>query len=505
VTILLIVSTFSFLDHFLALSSFGTTNTRRQQPLFLNYSSGVRILHQDVPTIEAAKWRKSIRQQQQHLFFQKAHCDVTPKPMMMGFLLVPTEDGIAANYNINRKHSHQLDPLLAQPRRYYEQEKFDTVEIHPEHHSVVNGKPDTKWTYDHKKVIPLGLGTERQYDIDNNSKDYNKGHPDTPPEGCEPQYDWQRKSFPNCNTIHETDLLSKARTLNRNSEPDSILLARGGYRDVWLVEDSRVDEIVAVKTLLYEHPWTERNMDRHRRDALATDRLTGSPYALDIYGYCANTGVFEFANGGTLEDAVDDKEEAWGKWDVKTKMKYAYQVAAAIADVHNIDKEGLPSMVHTDISMSQFVSVNEGVDFKINDFNRARFLYRQKDSPEELCEFYVGSNKGKFRSPEEYAYEGETEKVDVYSMGNIFYVLLTGEYPFGEMEKKAALAAIMEGKRADIPEEYRKSQDPLVQAIIKVIQMCWHQEPEKRATSRSVEQFLKPFAMSTGTSKSKHR
>ena len=34
----------------------------------------------------------------------------------------------------------------------------------------------------------------------------------------------------------------------------------------------------------------------------------------------------------------------------------------------------------------------------------------------------------KFRAPEEYAYEVENEKVDVYSMGNIFYQLIALKY-----------------------------------------------------------------------------
>ena len=51
--------------------------------------------------------------------------------------------------------------------------------------------------------------------------------------------------------------------------------------------------------------------------------------------------------------------------------------------------------------------------------------YKEDDSP---CGFYVGANPGKFRSPEEYSYKEEDEMIDVYSMGNIFYAILTGEY-----------------------------------------------------------------------------
>ena len=104
-----------------------------------------------------------------------------------------------------------------------------------------------------------------------------------------------------------------------------------------------------------------------------------------------------------------------------------------IAAVHNFDKEGVASIAHTDITPGQFVLV-DGV-YKLNDFNRARFIRwsREEDRP---CGYYVGKNPGKVcsmrshkarfrsatlttlrchnyqnRSPEEYKYEEQTEKV----------------------------------------------------------------------------------------------
>jgi len=194
-----------------------------------------------------------------------------------------------------------------------------------------------------------------------------------------------------------------------------------------------------------------------------------------------------------LGDAVDNVE-GWPPWDSTKKMKYVYQVAAAIADTHNIDREGFPSMTHTDISMSQFVSTNGGEDYQINDFNRARFLYRSVKDHNQICKFEVGSNKGKFRSPEEYEYNPEDEKVDVYSMGNIFYVLLTGKYPWEKLNKDEAKDAVIAGKRPEIDSQYLESEDPLIQAIVKAIGDCWIHDPDKRTTSRAIEQFLRPLA-----------
>ena len=54
---------------------------------------------------------------------------------------------------------------------------------------------------------------------------------------------------------------------------------------------------------------------------------------------------------------------------------------------------------------------------KLNDFNRARFLPWDAET-KTVCSFRVGKNPGRNRSPEEYAYKPETEKVRCHT--NVF-------------------------------------------------------------------------------------
>jgi hypothetical protein len=46
----------------------------------------------------------------------------------------------------------------------------------------------------------------------------------------------------------------------------------------------------------------------------------------------------------------------------------------------------------------------------LNDFNRARFM-RWNTTSQSLCSFSIANNPGKNRSPEEYSFLPETEKV----------------------------------------------------------------------------------------------
>jgi hypothetical protein len=87
-------------------------------------------------------------------------------------------------------------------------------------------------------------------------------------------------------------------------------------------------------------------------------------------------------------------------------------------------------------------------------------------------------------------------------MGNIFFVILTSTYPFEDMNKPEAQDAVKQGRRPEIPDAYRSSEDPLIQALVTAIQRCWTHDPKKRATSREIQQYLKPFF--EGIDKGKH-
>lgn len=93
------------------------------------------------------------------------------------------------------------------------------------------------------------------------------------------------------------------------------------------------------------------------------------------------------------------------------------QASAALADLHNADKDGESSIAHTDISPGQFIKV--GDRFKLNDFNRARFL-AWSDSKQQPCPYHVANNAGKFRSPEEYKLAPQTEMVRTHT-SNLFF------------------------------------------------------------------------------------
>ena len=362
-------------------------------------------------------------------------------------------------------------------------------------------------------------------------EEVDEGFPWPIPDGCEMQYDWQSESHPTCNTLHEQDVPTELTTTfasssspsiinknNNNNKHDSMraqLLAAGGYRNVWMIHngtqvaastttqlttDDNVitrDPPIALKTLLYERDWYQMQYKRHNLDALVASRLQSSPYILNIHGYCGTSGLYEFARGGNLQSVT---EKYFNTFTPRIKVELSYNVAHAIADLHNMAKEGVPVVSHTDIFPNQFVRLEESDPyFLLNDFNRARWVNlpvvnndtsSSNNMTKQSCGFTFPRNRGKFRSPEEYRYQLETEAVDVYSAGNIFYYLLVGEFPFASRSRDTVKRSLKAGKRQRIPEEYATSEDPLIQALVKAIRMCWIQIPADRATARQVQNHL---------------
>jgi hypothetical protein len=75
-------------------------------------------------------------------------------------------------------------------------------------------------------------------------------------------------------------------------------------------------------------------------------------------------------------------------------------------------------------------------------------------------------------------------------LGNIFYGIFTNEWPFHHEKVSTAQKRIIAGERPPIDEKYRNSTDPLDQAMIQAIEMCWVQDPEERASARQVQTFI---------------
>lgn len=123
-------------------------------------------------------------------------------------------------------------------------------------------------------------------------------------EDCKAMNDWQLATYTTCNMVHEVDL-----THLNALDTKTTILANGYWRDVWKIQalniESRSDRYEFVlKTQRYLHDFVERNFDRNRRDALISEHFISSPYISDVFGFCGNSCLSEFGDGGDLTYAI---------------------------------------------------------------------------------------------------------------------------------------------------------------------------------------------------------
>ena len=90
-------------------------------------------------------------------------------------------------------------------------------------------------------------------------------------------------------------------------------------------------------------------------------------------------------------------------------------------------------------------------------------------------------------------YERETEKVDVFSLGNVLFYLVTGgmePWEIEDLSSKTVYKRVMDGKRAQFPDKVLKSTHPFEKYTIEAINLCWIHDPKKRASAQQVADKL---------------
>ena len=110
-----------------------------------------------------------------------------------------------------------------------------------------------------------------------------------------------------------------------------------------------------------------------------------------------------------------------------------------------------------------------------------------------LYHLQVGKNGGKYRSPEEYLLGPQTEKVDVYSLGNVIYALTMNTYQFYNESSKVAKEKVIRGDRPPILPHVitRRRNSTIMDTLLHVMSLCFEHDPDKRPTSRQVANLLK--------------
>jgi len=316
-------------------------------------------------------------------------------------------------------------------------------------------------------------------------------------------------------------------------------VGNGLWRDVFTC-DPREESLTTpvapavLKMMKSEHKYDARNFNRHRRDALVMERLSSSHHLVPIYGYCSQT-VLTQAISHTLDDVIYAREhESVKKWSpnggYKTKppleswmgtdedgellatretevgrIKLALGVFRGLVDLHEGDKitnssNWLP-VVHADLQSKQYLIDAHTGQIYLNDFNRCRFMTKKdrpgsdetgyttlttSDSTLKSCPLYIGSAPGSSRSPEEYSMEALSEKLDIYSAGNVLYGIITGNRPWNNERGKHVKSDIQKGRRPHVDDTIRNAVGTVDAELTRLLDRAYEHDPTKRASAREI-------------------
>lgn len=195
-------------------------------------------------------------------------------------------------------------------------------------------------------------------------------------------------------------------------------LGQGGTATVYLAKQPSLSRLVAVKVLPPYFAHDEELVERFKREATSIARLR-HPNIVQVYDFGRAGDVFylamEFVAGGTLTEELETE----GRLAVDRAIKIVRQVAAGLGHAHE------NRIIHRDIKPSNILLTAEG-DAVITDFGIVKIL----EGSELTRSAAAGIGTAEYMSPEQSQGEPVDVHSDLYSLGVVFYELLTGRLPF---------------------------------------------------------------------------
>jgi len=203
-------------------------------------------------------------------------------------------------------------------------------------------------------------------------------------------------------------------------------IGQGGMSGVWLAEriDGRFERQVVVKFLNFALVGRVGE-ERFKREGRILGLLVHQHIAGMLDAGVTQTGqpylVLEYVEGDHIDGYCDRS-----RLDVRDRIRLFLDVLAAVAHAHG------NLIVHRDLKPSNVLVRNDG-EVKLLDFGIAKLLERDghAEQPTQLTVEGGRAMTPEYAAPEQLTGAAITTATDVYALGVLLYVLLTGQHPTG--------------------------------------------------------------------------
>lgn len=210
-------------------------------------------------------------------------------------------------------------------------------------------------------------------------------------------------------------------------------IGQGGMGSVWLAErsDGRFERRVAIKFLHFSVA-AQGGIERFKREGKILGQLTHPNIAELLDAGVTSTGepylVLEYVEGGPITEHCDRNA-----LDVRTRVRLFLDVLSAVAHAH------ASLIVHRDLKPSNVLVRKDG-QVKLLDFGIAKLL-ADDTTPATATLLTLeagGALTPQFAAPEQITGAPVTTATDVYALGVLLYLLLTGHHPAGDKQRSPA-------------------------------------------------------------------
>lgn len=196
-----------------------------------------------------------------------------------------------------------------------------------------------------------------------------------------------------------------------------VKLGAGGMGTVYLGTHKETGQQAAVKVLPASLAREDGFIERFKREIASMEQLK-SPHIVEFYESGNDGDIYyyamEYVEGETLTSRLKrDKRMPWPE-----VIDLCLQICRALKAAHNT------GIIHRDLKPSNLMISGDG-SIKLTDFGVAQVFASQKLT---VTGGIVGT--AEYMSPEQAKGQRATKKSDLYSLGAVMYVMLTGRPPF---------------------------------------------------------------------------
>jgi len=259
------------------------------------------------------------------------------------------------------------------------------------------------------------------------------------------------------------------------------LLSEGGMGSVYEAVQHGVEGFhkqVAIKTILEELGTHEEFVNMFIGEAKLVADLVHENI-IHVY-QLGRTGdmlyiVMEYIDGIDLKEFIARHHELGKEIPVDFCTFIASRVCRALEYAHHkTDMDGnLLGVVHRDVSPRNIMITRQGV-VKLGDFGIAKAQHYLANHEGDIL-----MGKAQYMSPEQADYKETDGRSDLFSLGVVFYELLTGEAIFNSDDTMVTLRNV---SRAQIP-HIKKHKDDVPDDLAEIIMRALQRNPAKRFQS----------------------